>query len=102
MLAARVRSLQSLLIYRLLIGAAGLVVLALAFLVSVLVRQPRVFTLLVPVGGGLILAQAVGRTAWLAGLRPGQPLRPAWIVWGQAAAALTCWVVLVWIFWLRS
>src|SRR5712691_10091366 len=102
MLAARVRSLKSLLIHRLLVGAAGLVVLALAFLASLLVHQPRAFTLSVPVGAGLIFAQGVGSTAWLAGLRRRRPMRPAWIIWGQAAGAVICWLVLAWIFWLRA
>jgi hypothetical protein len=102
MLAALVRSLPSLLIQRVLVGAAGLVLLALAFLASLMVHEPRVFTLSVPVAGGLILAQGVGSTAWLAGRRPGRPSSPPWVVWGQAAAALICWLVLVWIFWLRA
>jgi hypothetical protein len=101
MLAARVHSLQSRLKRQPLVGAVGVLVLALAFLVSVVVRQPRVFTLTVPVAGGLILAQGVVSLVWLAGLRPGRPLGPGWIIWGQAAGAVICWLLLVWIFWLR-
>jgi hypothetical protein len=107
MLAALMRSVLSLLIQRVVVGATGLVVLALAFLASLLVHQSRVFTLSVPVGAGLIFAQGVGSTAWLAGLRRRRPMRPAWmrpawIIWGQAAGAVTCWLVLAWIFWLRG
>jgi len=102
MLCAPVRSLQSVLTHRPILGAAGLAVLAVTFLVSLPVRQPRVFTLLVPVGAGLILAQSVASTIWLARLRPGRPLRNAWIIYGQVAGALLCWLVLIWIFWLRT
>jgi hypothetical protein len=102
MLAAPVLSLRSLLIRRPLVGVAGVVVLALTFLVSVLVRQPRVFTFAVPVAGGLILAQGVGSTAWLGRLHPGRPLSPGWIILGQVAGAVICWLVLAWVFWLRT
>jgi hypothetical protein len=102
MLAALVRSLLSLLIQRILVGAAGVVVLALAFLASLIMREPRLLTLSVPVAAGLLLAQGVGSTAWLAGLRPGRPLLPPWIVWGNAAAGLFAWMVVAWIFWLRA
>ncbi len=102
MLAAPVRSLQSVLLRWPLVGMAGVVVLALAFVVSVLVRHPRVFTLSVPVAGGLILAQGVGSTAWLGGLRPSRPFTARWIICGQAAGALICWLLLAWIFWLRG
>ena len=102
MLAAQVGSLQSLLIRQPLVGVAGVVVLALALLVSLLVSQPRLFTLAVPVAGGLILAQGVGSTVWLGGLRLSRPLRPSWIIWGQAVGAAICWLLLVWIFWLRT
>ncbi len=102
MLAALMRSLPSVLIQRVLVGAGGLAVLALAFLASLIVHEARVFTLWVPVAGGLILAQGVASTAWLAGHRPSRPVGPRWVVWGQAAAALICWLVLVSIFWLRA
>lgn len=48
---------------RVLVGAAGLVMLAVAFLASLMMHEPRVFTLSVPVAGGLILAQGAGSTA---------------------------------------
>jgi hypothetical protein len=94
-------SLRSVLIRRPLVGGAGVVVLALSFLASVLVRQPRVFTLAVPVAAGLILAQGVASTAWLRRLRPGRKLGPGWIIWGQIGGSVICWLVLVWIFWLQ-
>jgi hypothetical protein len=102
MLAALMRSVLSLLIQRVVVGAAGLVVLALAFLASLLAHEPRVLTLTVPVAGGLILSQGLGSTVWLARRRRGRQLFPAWAMWGQGAAALICWLVLVWIFWLRG
>jgi hypothetical protein len=84
------------------LGAAGLVLLALAFLASLLAHQPRMFTLLTPVGAGLLLAQSVSSTAKLSRLPPNRPVRATWIVSGQAAAALICWLVLAWLFWGRS
>jgi hypothetical protein len=102
MLAALVRSVLSLLIQRVLVGAAGLIVLALAFFASLLAHQPRLLTLAAPVAGGLILSQGLGSTVWLARRRPGRPLFPAWVIWGQGAAARICWLVLAWIFWLRG
>jgi hypothetical protein len=102
MLAALVRSLQSFFFPRPLVGAAGVALLALGFIASALMRQPRVFGLSVPVAGALILAQGVGSTVWLSGLRPRRASRRGWIIPGQAAAAVFCWLVLVWIFWLRS
>jgi hypothetical protein len=91
------------LVNRLVFGAAGAVVLAVALVASLFLSQPRLFAVSVPLGAGLILAQGVGSTVWLARLRirQGQPV-PAWLMWAQAAAALLCWLVLVWIFWLRS
>jgi hypothetical protein len=102
MLATRGRLLESRLIRRAIVGVTGVVVLALALLVSVVERQPRVFTLAVPVAGGLILAQSVGSLVLLVGLRPGRRLGPRWIIWGQVAGAVICWLTLVWIFWLRA
>ena len=102
MLAALMRWVSSLLIQRVLVGAAGLVVLAVAFFASLLTHEPRVLTLAAPVAGGLILAQGLGSTVWLARRWPGRPLFPAWVIWGQGAGALICWLVLVWTFWLRG
>jgi hypothetical protein len=104
MLAAAVRSFQLLIISRLLVGAAGVAVLALAFGASALVHQPRVFTLSVPVAGGLMSAQGVISTVRLVRLphRSGvRRLNPAWLIGGQTAAAIFVWLVLAWILWLR-
>ena len=99
------RSFQSLIINRPLVGAVGIAVLSLAFGASALMHQPHVFTLSVPVAGSLVLAQGVISTVWLVRLphRSGvRRLNPAWLIWGQTAAAIFVWLVLAWIFWLRA
>jgi len=85
------------------VGAVGVAVLCLAFGASAVVHQPHIFTLSVPLGGGLLLAQGVISTVWLVRLphRSGVRRRnPAWLIGGQIAGAIFVWLVLAWIFWL--
>ena len=96
------RAVLVFLIQRRLPAAIGVGLLVVSFLASLLLHRPSLFTLPLPVGIGLVMAQGVGSSLWLARLRPGRRLLPAWAIWANGAAALFFWLVVAWLVWLRA